>query len=115
LETNGVANLEGTISSSNFTQPTTFRRKHHSLPYSIFCDLHEGYIQMTLFLKIPKWGPKIGNFIVPKFWMFISSSNHDILKHVKEIFYSFQKDLFNGALHTLVGVNFILACKGICG
>jgi hypothetical protein len=47
--------------------------------------------------------------------MFISFSNHDILKHVRAIFYNLQKDLFNGVLHTLIGVNFTLAFEGICG
>jgi hypothetical protein len=46
-----ATNLIGTTSSSSFTQPATFKKKHHSSPYVTFS---------------PK-SPKIETFIVLKF------------------------------------------------
>jgi hypothetical protein len=37
LNENGVTDLVGTTSSTSFTRPATFGRRHHSPPYSIFC------------------------------------------------------------------------------
>jgi hypothetical protein len=37
-----MTNLIGTISSTSFTQPTTFGRRHHSPPYSIICVFPRG-------------------------------------------------------------------------
>jgi hypothetical protein len=34
----GEANLVGTTSSSSYTKPITFERRHHFLLYSIQCD-----------------------------------------------------------------------------
>jgi hypothetical protein len=39
------------------------------------------YIQMTFFPR----SPKIGTFVIPKLWTFISSSNQTCLKHVRAI------------------------------
>ncbi len=52
------------------------------------------------FSWFPSGSPKIGIFVVSKFWRLISSSKQAYLEHVKTIFYSLQKDLFNN-LHAL--------------
>jgi hypothetical protein len=52
---------------------------------------------MSLFPETPKWGPKIGTFVVPKLWMFISFSNQVfIFGNIRIISNIPQKDLFNG-------------------
>jgi hypothetical protein len=61
-----------------------------------FVTLPRGYIQMTIFFG----SPKIGTLIVPKLWTLISSSNQTFLEHAKKIFYSPQKDLSKGVLHS---------------
>jgi hypothetical protein len=38
-------------------------------------------------------GPKTRTFIVPKLWLFISSSNQTYLDHVNELFYSPEKNI----------------------
>jgi hypothetical protein len=44
--------------------------------------------------------PKIGTFVVRKFWTFISFSNQFFLENVMAIFYSFQKILSNSVWQT---------------
>jgi hypothetical protein len=56
--------------------------------------------------------PKIGTFIIPKFWMFISFSNQTCLEHVIALSYSPQKDISNGVLHTPIKNHLTPALKG---
>jgi hypothetical protein len=64
------------------------------------------------FLGFSNGSPKIGTFIVSKFWMFISFSNQVFLEHMKIIFYISQKDLSKGILHAPIKDDFIIALRG---
>jgi hypothetical protein len=64
------------------------------------------------FLELPNGSPKIGTFIVPKLWVFISSSKQMRLEHVRAIFYIPQNDISNGVLHALIRTHLTLALKG---
>jgi hypothetical protein len=44
--------------------------------------------------------------------MFISSSNQACLEHARAIFYSFQKDIFNGVLQAPIRAHLALTLKG---
>jgi len=67
LNGNGAIDLIGTTSNISITRPATFRRRHHSPPYNILCAYPQGLH--------PNGRPKIGTFVVPKLWTFISFSN----------------------------------------
>jgi hypothetical protein len=58
---------------------------------------------MTFFPKTRSGSPKIGTFVVLKFWTFIFSSNKACFEHAKAISYNPQKDFFNDVLHTSIG------------
>jgi hypothetical protein len=89
----GVANLVRTTSSTNFTWPATFGRRHHSHPYSIlYASLWRLYPNVTS--KIGS--PKIGSFVVPQLWTFTFLPNQVFFANTSEISYSPQKDLSNG-------------------
>jgi hypothetical protein len=63
---------------------------------------------MTFFLKTPKW-----DFYCPKvFAIYIYISNQACLEHAKEIFYSSQRNIFNGVWHTSIKAYLALALKG---
>jgi hypothetical protein len=53
LNESGATDLVTTTLSTSFTQPTTFGRRHHSPPYSIFYSSPRG-LQMSLFFETPK-------------------------------------------------------------
>ncbi len=106
-----MANLVKTISSISFAWPITFERIHHSPPYSLLYDYLQSYTQMTLFPETPKC-LKVGILIVPKFWMFISSSNQNFLEHRTTITYSFQKYLSNGVLFAPIGNHLTPTLRG---
>ncbi len=93
----------GTISSTSFTQPITFGRRHHYPPYSILCDYLWGLHPNEFFSpRLPSGSPKIVTFVVLKLWMFICSSNQTCLKHEREISYSLQKDLSKNVLRASI-------------
>ncbi len=56
--------------------------------------------------------PKIGTLVVLKSWTFISSFNQVFLDHVKELYYSPQKDLSNSVLHVPIKNHLSLALRG---
>jgi len=51
-------------------------------------------------------------FIVPKFWLVIYISNQVCLEHVREISYSYQKDISNGVWHTPIKAYLAHTLKG---
>ncbi len=63
-------------------------------------------------LRPQSGNPKIGTILVPKLWTLISFSNQVFLELVKEIFYSFQENLSNNVLHTLIRYHLIVVIKG---
>ncbi len=64
------------------------------------------------FLGFSSGSPKIGTFVVSKFWTLISFSNQFLLEHMKVIFYSFQKNLSKGVLHAPIEDHLTPALRG---
>ncbi len=94
MNANGATDLVGTTSSTSFTWPATFGRRHHSLPYSIFCDFqHELHSNGIFFRRLLNRSPKIRILFVLKLWTLISSSNQVFFEHVKVPYYSLQKKI----------------------
>ncbi len=97
MNESGAINLVETTLSTSFTWFITFGKRHQSLPYSIICAFLGDYMQMSLFSRFPNESPRIGTFVVPEFWMFISLSNQVFFENARAISYSPQKNLSNGA------------------
>jgi hypothetical protein len=55
LNGSGAMDLVRTTSSTSFTQPMTFGRKHHSLPIVYYVLPRMDYIQMSFFPETSKW------------------------------------------------------------
>jgi len=117
LNVSGVVDLVGTTSNTSFTQPTTFGRRHHSLPYNILCDSpRELYPNDIFFLGTPKWESQNWDSCCPKalhVHIFIKSSL--FFEHTRALFYNLQKDLSSGVLHASIRRTFDPCSKGICG
>jgi hypothetical protein len=62
-----VTNLVGTISNISITWPTTFRRRHHSPSYSIFCASMWGLYSNVIF----PWDSQVG---IPKLKLLLSKN-----------------------------------------
>ncbi len=68
MNTNGATNLVGATSCINFTWLTTFGRRHHSFPYSIFCNFPQELHPNGTFSQDSQMGvPKLGLLL---FWNF---------------------------------------------
>jgi len=89
----GVADLVKTTSSTNFTWPTTFGRRHHSHPYSI---LYASLWGLHPYVTSKIGSPKTWSFDVPQLWTITFLSNQIFFANTSEISYSLQKDLSNG-------------------
>jgi len=106
-------NLVGTISSTSFTWPATFRTKHHSPPYNILHDIPWGLHSNEIFYQNFQMGnPKNEIFVVLKFWTFISSSNQTFLKHARTISHSPGRNVFNSVSHAPIDDHLSLFLKG---
>ncbi len=61
LNTSGVVDLVQTTSNTSFTQPTTFRKRHHSSPYNILFDSPQGLHSNGILSQDSQVGvPKLG-------------------------------------------------------
>jgi hypothetical protein len=112
LNASGVIDLERTISSTRFTRFATLGRSTTPLLIIYSMTLHGGYIQMTLFPKLPSGSPKIGILVVLKLWTLISLSKQACLDCTRKISYNVQKDLFNGVLHAPIKYHLIPSLRG---
>ncbi len=98
-----MVDLIGTTSSTSFTRPTTFGKRHHSPPCNILCDFLWGlHPNDIFFLGFPSGSPKLGTLFVLKLWMLISSSNQICLNHERQISYSLQKNISKNVLHASI-------------
>jgi len=79
LNGNGVTNLIRTTSSTSFTQLATFGRRHHSLPYNIFCAFPWGLHPNVTF-------PRGSQVRVPKLKLLLSQNfGRSYLSQIKSI------------------------------
>ncbi len=108
MEISGATNLIGTTLSSSFTRPITFRRRHHSPPYSIICDFLGGLLLNDIFSQDSQnW-----DFYCPKTLNVHIFFKSTFLEHAKVISYNPQKDLSNNVLHAPIGDHLTFALKG---
>jgi hypothetical protein len=114
LDINGEVDLISTTSSSSFTWPTTFGKRHHSLPYNILCDFLQRLHSNEIFSLDSQVGvPKLGLLLFQNFGHSYFSSNQTYLDHSRAIYYSPQKYLSNNVWHILIGVHLTFTLKGI--
>jgi len=108
-----VADLIITTSSSNFTWPTTFGKRHHSLPYSILFDSPWRLHSNNTFSQDSQMGvPKIRLLLSQK----ISCSYLLQIKCVWSMqgkyFIAFKKKKFNNLLHASIRDHLMPTLRG---
>jgi hypothetical protein len=104
--------LSKTTSSTSFTQPATFGRRHHSPTYSIFYDSLWGLHPNGIFFKSLKWESQNWDFCCLKtldIRIFLKSSF--FWDHARALYYS-QKDISNGVSHVPIKNHLTLALRG---
>jgi hypothetical protein len=111
LNGSGVADLIRTTSSTSFTWPATFERKHHSPPYSILCASMWGLHPNVTFPQDSQMGvPKLGLLLSQNFrHSYISQINFFLKMRRRHLIT--QNDLSNDVLHTLIQVHLTHAFK----
>jgi len=113
LNVSDGTDLIRTTSSTTFTQPTTFGRRHYSPPCSIFYDFPWGLHSINIFSqRLPSGNPKIGTFVITKFWTLIYFSNKTYFEHVRELNYKPQKGLSSSVLHVPIGDDLTPTVRG---
>ncbi len=113
LDINGEVDLIRTTSSSSFTRPITFGKRHHSPFYNILCDFLQGLHSNGIFSLDSQVGvPKLGLLLFQNFGHSYFSSNQAYLNHARAIYYSPQKYFSNNVWHVLIGVHLTFTLKG---
>ncbi len=117
MNENGATNLVGTTLNINFTRPATFGIRHHSPPNNILCaspwKLHPNVTFPQDSQGLQSGSLKTRTIVVPKLWRFISFSNPICFENARVIYYSAQKNLFNGAWKSLIESHLTPPFKGL--